>query len=736
MRAWIMPAASIMLLHVAPALGRDWHVRSAAEFAQATSQLKAGDTVVLANGEWRDFDAVFKGVGAPDRPITLAAERPGGVVLTGRSRLRLAGSHLVVSNLVFRNGHTPGDEVVSFRTDSRHWAEHSRLTGIVIDRFNNPDRRAEDHWVAIYGSDNRVDHSHFEGKQNAGAMMVVVRQKGMPLENRARIDHNYFGPRPPLGSNGGETIRIGTSTESGSDSRTVVEDNLFERCDGEVEIVSVKSGGNVVRRNLFLDSQGSVVLRHGNGNIVEDNVFLGHGIPHTGGIRVINERQVVRNNYLEGVAGIDFTSALAVMNGVPNSPVNRYMPVRHAVIEQNSFLNVAQIAIGAGADAERAQPPRDTRIAGNLMTGVANRGVLRFESDAGGVTFDGNVLGSADAARDGVAVRPVTLKRAANGLLYPVGHELANVGASRGLKMMTRQEVGVSWYAQPVGHPVVFQSGSVMRVNAAGSLERPLKIAPAGTVIELARGTYRVTTPLVIDRPVTLRAAPTGAATLKMEAATLFQLEEGGALELDGLVIVGSAAPRVANNAVIRTASRAMLGNYRLRIAGTRMRHLDGAPGFDVVASTPATLAGQIEVADSEFDRVSGAVLALAAEKGREGWYAAEDVRIARSRFSRVGTVVNLLRAGNDESTFGPRFAMTGSIVTDSGPLRLSGLQEASITGNRFINSGGIEATHSVGSPHTRISGNGFDGTPAPVVRELTYKGAPRALIVDNQRVQ
>src|SRR3546814_2638704 len=88
----------------------------------------------------------------------------------------------------------------------------------------------------------------FRSKTNAGVTLAVIRRDGDPLDNGHRIDHNYFGPRPPLGSNGGETIRIGTSEESLSDSHTIVERNIFDRTSGEVEIVSVKSGGNIVDR--------------------------------------------------------------------------------------------------------------------------------------------------------------------------------------------------------------------------------------------------------------------------------------------------------------------------------------------------------------------------------------------------------------------------------------------------------------------------------------------------------
>ncbi|MDV3455884.1 polysaccharide lyase 6 family protein [Sphingomonas sp. HF-S4] len=707
----------------APAQAREWLVYSQAEYASAARQLTPGDRILLADGEWKDFQIRLTGQGRSNAPIRLAAQTPGNVVLTGASNLKLSGRYLEVSGLTFRNGYSPDDQVIAFRTSAKAWADDSRVTGIVIDRFNKPDRRTEDNWVAIYGRGNRVDQSHFEGKANGGAMLIVVRQKGMPLDNRARIDHNYFGPRPPLGSNGGETIRIGTSTESGSDSGTVVEDNLFERCDGEVEIVSVKSGGNMIRRNTFLESQGSLVLRHGSGNIIEGNVFLGRGVPHSGGIRVINERQVIRNNYLEGLAGTDFTSAIAVMNGVPNSPVNRYMPVRDVMIERNSIVEVARITIGAGADAERSQAPRDVRIAGNLISGVGGKDPLRIEADASGVQFAGNVLAGKASAVAGIPARNVALERAENGLLYPRDRTLT-IGASRDLRSVARESVGVAWYAKPAQRAVAFDSGRTIDVRAGASLGDAVKRAGAGDAVRLAPGSYTVAAPIVVDRPLTLRAAR-GSATIRMHT-TLFQLEEGGALQLDGVAIDGSGA--AIGSAVIRASARPMLGNYRVRIAHSRAANVPG----DVIASSPATLAEAIAIDDSDFEGVAGAVVAAHAETGADGLYSAERVTIADSRFVKVGTIADLYRGGTDESTFGPHFAMTGSTVTDSGAVLLSGVQEAEVRGNRFVRSKGVAVVHSVGAPDTRIAGNTFAATPAPSVRELHYAGPPRAALEDN----
>ncbi len=709
----------------------DYLVRTPAEYEGVLPKAQAGDVVRLADGEWKDFSIVFEAHGREGRPVTLAAQTAGKVVLTGASSLKMAGEWLVVSGLVFRRGSAPGDEVISFRRDSRRMAVHSRLTQVVIDRFNQPDRRREDRWVSLYGHDNRVDHSWFAGKGNAGVMLAVIRPKGQPQANRHRIDHNYFGPRPPLGSNGGETIRIGTSDESLSDSLTTVEANVFDRCDGEVEIVSVKSGGNVVRGNLILQSQGSIVLRHGNGNLVERNVFLGGGKPHTGGVRVINAGQTVRDNYMEGLAGTSFTSAIAVMNGVPGSAINRYDPVSGAVIANNSILDAARITLGAGADAERSAPPQHSRFTGNLVTG-AGASPFAIEADVKGIAFADNaasaqVPGSLAA---GFVQTPIALKRAANGLLYPTDPALAKRGAPRDLAVLTLLQVGPEWYAKPAPE-VAFGSGRTIETRP-GSLETAVAAARPGDVITLSAGRYVLTEPLRIAVPLTFSGPK--AARIAFSAPMLFALVEGGRLRLQGLTVTGEAAPRRDGNAVIRSAPTSTIANYAVEIEGTDFAGLDAAPGFDLIATTAATFADHLSLRGVTVTGLSGTVLAGAAETGGKGLYAAEHITIADSRFARIGALARILRGGTDESTFGPEVEITGNTVEGSGPemLALSGVQSTLLERNTFRKAGRIGVAHGVGAPLTRIVDNRFVDTAQLQISRLYPQGTPQVQISGN----
>jgi len=280
--------------------GRAIRCENVSELNAAIGSAQPGDRIVMANGTWEGADLLFDAQGDAGRPITLAAETPGKVILTGTSRLRIGGRYLVVEGLWFKGGALSSGHVIQFRVDASHLSDHCRLTNTAVTDYNPPLDTIEYKWISLFGSDNRVDHCLVSGKNHGGATVVVWAADG---PNNHLIDHNYFADRPPLGRNGGETLRVGTSSVSMTVSRTVVENNLFERCDGEIEIISSKSGENIYRHNTFRSSQGMLTLRHGNANVVDGNFFLGEHTASTGGVRVIGEDPRVFNNYFEGLQG-------------------------------------------------------------------------------------------------------------------------------------------------------------------------------------------------------------------------------------------------------------------------------------------------------------------------------------------------------------------------------------------------------------------------------------------------
>lgn len=357
---------------------------------KAVEESQPGDHVVLAPGEWRDVDLILSGRGEPGKPIAIRAAEPDKTVITGASRVRLAGEHLAVSGLWLRNLTGTGADWLEFRLDSKRRANHCRLTDCALtEDAGAAPREGENRWIGLYGEDNQIDRCHVAGKKNRGATLVVW--LGTLDPGGHRILRNAFDGRLRLGENGGETLRIGDSKTSMRRAGCLVEGNVFRRCDGETECISNKSCGNVYRGNWFIETQGTLTLRHGNDCVVEGNVFLGGLRGQTGGIRLIGEGHRVTGNQLRDLEGDGFRSAICLVNGIPDSPDNGYHQVRRAVIEDNTLVNCKESLLIGHHDAERATlAPSGCRFEGNRIRPREGRPAVRMERPATGTVWAGN----------------------------------------------------------------------------------------------------------------------------------------------------------------------------------------------------------------------------------------------------------------------------------------------------------------------------------------------------------
>ena len=170
-----------------------------------------------------------------------------------------------------------------------------------------------------------------------------------------------------------------------------------------------------------MECEGGLVLRHGNRNLIEGNVFLGNGKPHTGGVRVINAGHKIWNNYFADLNGEDFRSALTIMNGVPNSPINRYHQVRDVVIAYNTFVNCKSIELAAGKDLERTARPENVQVIGNVFYNPRADSLFHVYDNISGITFRDNVVQLATKPYIiGMTAATMTLTKTPDGLTVPL----------------------------------------------------------------------------------------------------------------------------------------------------------------------------------------------------------------------------------------------------------------------------------------------------------------------------
>ncbi|WP_049723887.1 polysaccharide lyase 6 family protein [Gilvimarinus polysaccharolyticus] len=711
---------SIMfLLSFVPALcaAKDYPVANFSEYQQVVSELEPGDRVLLNDGVWRDVEFVFSAQGTAAQPITLAAANPGKAIISGRSNLKLAGEHLVVRGLVFKDGYTPSDAVISFRTakptddsDYSTIAVNTRLTEVVIDDFSNPDRYETDYWVSVYGKNNRIDHNHFSFKRNKGVTMAVRLDTVHSRENKHVIEYNYFGPRPVLGSNGGETLRVGTSHYSLSDSLTTVAHNYFEHCDGEVEILSNKSSKNVIKNNVFFESRGTLTLRHGNGNLVEGNAFIGNGVDHTGGIRVINADQIIRNNYLSGLAGSRFGGGLVVMNGVPNSSINRYHQVDNALIENNTLVNVDRIIFGAGSDEERSAIASNSRFINNTIIHDSKDSPFELHDSVEGVEFSGNKTNFAPGEQLGKGFDNV---------------DSLTVAAPK--LPVTKAQVGVSWYPKYEKSALFETAKSVVVKPGEDTILNAYKALDGAAELVLGEGDYHSSKTIILNKPLIIRGAGQGKTRLTFARKSLIDLRNGSAIRLQNLSISGVRAPDDKANAVIRSDSKPMTKNFELELLGVEVTDLNINKDFDVIKLRQSTFADNVIVTDSNFSNITGTVLKLDSERDDYGMYNAEYITVKDSNVSNVnGGLMTVYRGGTDESTFGPHVSVDNVTVTNSPAadanahsILLHGVQRALVSNSHFDNSAPILVQHTVGGPVVRISDNTYSHKPLYQVQSV-----------------
>lgn len=394
-KSFIIRTMMIVLLLSAAGhvMGRVVSVHSSADVNN--SVWEAGDTLVWTNGTYNGKKLTIKGNGTSSAPIVLRAQTNGQVILTTSSYIAIDGNYIEVHGFVFNGTHTSTDHVVQFSSNS----SHCRVTECSIDSFNPTDVTKDYKWVSLKGQDNRVDHCYFSGKTNMGTLLVVWLEENVIPKHR--IDHNYFGTRVAntdgdgKALNGQEIIRIGDSGTSMQEAQCIVESNYFEHCDGEIEMISNKSCGNIYRYNTVFACSGTLTFRHGNGCTAESNYFFGEGVNASGGVRIIGENHIVRNNYFQDLTGNNYRAAVSIIRGKPNSALNEYFQVKNAEVNGNIFVNCKEaICVNYHSSSECNLLALNSTITNNTVyndaTHTSNRIVMQAAS-GGSISWSGNV---------------------------------------------------------------------------------------------------------------------------------------------------------------------------------------------------------------------------------------------------------------------------------------------------------------------------------------------------------
>lgn len=694
----------------------------------AIKEAKPGDDIILTNGVWKDVEIEFVANGTEQKPITLKAETAGEVFIEGISNLKFGGEYLVVEGLFFRYGHSPSKNVIAFRIDEDKVANNCRVTNCVILDFNQLQRDNDDLWVQFYGRHNQLDHCYIAGKTNGGPTVRVDLKGNESIKNYHKIVNNHFGPRPRKGGARGETIQLGSSFTSMSPSNTTIANNLFEECNGEVEIISSKTNFNQIKNNVFYKSEGSVVTRHGNYCMIDGNYFIGDGEnKNYGGIRIVNTGHWIVNNYFYNIIGENFRSPLAVMNGIPKSPLNRYNQVTDIVVAYNTYIDCKspwQFGVGTNIAQKDVLPLSEIRSARPLRSVVANNVIYNKVGDpnpivehdkADGVTFKSNVINNQGVDfenEDRLIVDNFELTQIAENIFTPSnissevepfnGFEFETIttdifgnsrsnsnsigaitqGSTEDPLILDKTKYGATWYSNEItpNEPQIFE------VSSNDDIATKIAEAKTGDIVALNSGVYTIPKSLVIDKAITIQSKDAAKAEIIFSGAEdtpLFELNPYGILTLKNIKLQGNATQKA-----FASLKENMSNHFGLTVSDCEISNFNF-----VLKVYKQSFAEEITLTNTSITDCENGI-ELSEETNDRGDYNTEFLTIDNCQFNNVkSNVIDYYRGGYDESTIGGNLVVSNSTFTNCGAkeangilLNTRGIVNVNIADNTFKN--------------------------------------------------
>jgi poly(beta-D-mannuronate) lyase len=423
------------------------------------------------------------------------------------------------------------------------------------------------------------------------------------------------------------------------------------------------------------------------------------------------------------------------MAGVFNSPANRYLPVRDAVIANNTFLNCTPFSISEGKDAERSVDPKNVLLLNNLFYANTPGPLCYTVSTIDSVFAAGNVF-SASLTNPGVqgfnagAIGmqkwdskgfPVIGATGANNPTKKILDSLNTIASTRGVRAFSNTigannlnyfkalfanapKLGNSWESKKVSEAKIATTNNAISattnaantsnanaqktttVSTANELATAIS-AGANTKIVLKAGTYTFLEPIVIKGSVTISSngAVVNFAT-SSAINNLFTLQQNAELTIHNSSINASAV--AAQHFMAVTSD----GSGIHSSIGLTASKIQGFTGAAIVMAPKSSYSDKITIQNSVFENNKAALLSLKDEDDNKGYYNAERIVVTNNSFTNhSGQLATIYRGGNDESTMGPIFTFSNNKIvncTANGALiELFGVQQSNVNNNVFTSS-------------------------------------------------
>jgi len=388
-------------------------VSDSRQLAEACSQAVPGTTIIMADGEYGGSEPfTIRSEATIDAPITVRAASRGKAVISGGARIELQQSaYIVIQGLRFANtGHS------AVHLNDCH---HIRLTR---NTFALREDGTELKWLLISGADSHhhwIDRNEFGPRRDKG--MYVSSNGGNGRMSQYDVyEYNYFhgsGPSFPRSEGEIKAMRIGLSGVSMSDGYNVIQYNLFEHCDANPEIISVKSGRNEVRYNTLLNCEGHLTSRHGHHNSFYGNLFIGDGKRKgMGGFRIYGNDHRIYENVLENLTDWAVNVDSGGYDGGPEGDVyTKEVLTAHwrnyrSEVSRNVISGGPGIVIGG----VKTYEPVDSKVTDNVYVG-GNESFITEKAGTNTVIDGNRSIGSDEPLPPSILERRKLLTRAETG---------------------------------------------------------------------------------------------------------------------------------------------------------------------------------------------------------------------------------------------------------------------------------------------------------------------------------
>lgn len=390
-----------------PTALRTIRVTSLGAMFNAVSAALPGDHIVLANGTYNN------GVRTPltkdataASPIVVRAETIGSVTITG-APIDISGDNLIFHG--FRLRYTAAGDAIFIRGAGVRFARND------VQLVNQAGVQSE--WLTVLADNCIIDHNYFALKETNGTFLLVG--TGGAVVKNTLVRRNSFYDHRGVGTPA-EAIRFGSSQTANVSFNCILEENRFERINGETELITIKCSGCTLARNTFINCNSSMTFRHGQRHTALDNTFLRCGFRIYGSNHTVRGNQMIGdpNNQLRGhmvpgagthardgdsLAGAPFADEVVLPAGHEN-----HAQVKNSMFEQNILAAESATALTVFAWAYNSNPvtyppnylPVGNTVRQNIITGSRGRLANSTWAVAGvswgpcwiGNTVTGNIL--------------------------------------------------------------------------------------------------------------------------------------------------------------------------------------------------------------------------------------------------------------------------------------------------------------------------------------------------------